>query len=449
MIGVDSREYKILNGKQVKWDFENQYDVPFGEEFEAGQGKTEYKEPIYIASDERLNRLAEIILKEGIEEGASDIQLVPKKNYGLVRLRIDDRMVTHRVIHKGAMYGLSIVLRKMAGLQLGNLSEATIDGHVYFQHLGDHYDFRVATSPTQFGHLMDLRLLSSANLSGDISKLGLPDVIVSTFRRLTKQKEGLILLVGGTGSGKSTTLATGMIEVNNYFDKELNIMTIENPVEYVIEDIVQSSVNELAGFTFVKALQTMLRQNPDQILVGEVNNSETAGVMARAAGTGHLVYSTLHANSVLEVHDALHHYGLTDRDILQTLRVVVYQSLEPRLCEHCKLRRIVTPTEKDWLDKYLLRTSSIAVVHEANHDGCEHCERGYKGRVLIAEMLESNREYRMLYEELKRTSAGQDDLKHGLLTTEGINFYPIEYDVYRHLKEGTISLDTAYKLIAG
>lgn len=444
-----SNEFKVLNGKKVKWDYEQKYDIPFGIEFEEGQGVTEYKEPIYIASDERLNRLAEVILVEGIEEGASDIQIVPKKDYGLVRFRIDDRMVTYRQLHKGAMHGLSIVLRYKAGLQLGNLSEATIDGHVYFQHLGEHYDFRVATSPTQFGHMMDLRLLSSANLSGDISQLGLPDVVVSTFRRLSKQKEGLMLLVGGTGSGKSTTLATGMLEVNNYFEHELNIMTIENPVEYVIEEFVQSSVNELAGYTFVTALQTMLRQNPDQILVGEVNNNETAGVMARAAGTGHLVYSTLHANSVLEVHDALHHYGLTDRDILQTLRVVIYQSLEPRLCEHCKIQRIVSPTEKAWLDKYLLRTSQIAIVHEANYDGCEHCERGYKGRVLVAEMLESNREYRMLYEELKRDNTGQDELKNRLLTTEGVNFYPIEFDVYRLLKAGVITLDTAYKLVAG
>ena len=444
-----SNEFKVLNGKKVKWDYEQKYDIPFGIEFEEGQGVTEYKEPIYIASDERLNRLAEVILVEGIEEGASDIQIVPKKDYGLVRFRIDDRMVTYRQLHKGAMHGLSIVLRKMAGLQLGNLSEATIDGHVYFQYLGEHYDFRVATSPTQFGHMMDLRLLSSTNLTGDISQLGLPDVVVSTFRRLSKQKEGLMLLVGGTGSGKSTTLATGMLEVNNYFDHELNIMTIENPVEYVIEDFVQSSVNELAGYTFVTALQTMLRQNPDQILVGEVNNNETAGVMARAAGTGHLVYSTLHANSVLEVHDALHHYGLTDRDILQTLRVVIYQSLEPRLCEHCKIQRIVTPSEKAWVDRYLLRTSQIAIVHEANYDGCEHCERGYKGRVLVAEMLESNREYRMLYEELKKEDAGQDELKKRLLTTDGVNFYPIEFDVYRLLKAGVITLDTAYKLVAG
>ena len=449
MAEYNANEFRILKGKKVKWDYEQKYDIPFGKEFEAGQGVTEYKEPIYIASDERLNRLADIILTEGIEEGASDIQIVPKKDYGLVRLRIDDRMVTYRQIHKGAMHGLSIVLRYKAELQLGNLSEATIDGHVYFQHLGDHYDFRVATSPTQFGHMMDLRLLSSANLTGDISQLGLPDVVVSTFRRLSKQKEGLVLLVGGTGSGKSTTLATGMLEVNNYFEQELNIMTIENPVEYVIEDFVQSSVNELAGYTFVTALQTMLRQNPDQILVGEVNNTETAGVMARAAGTGHLVYSTLHANSVLEVHDALHHYGLTDRDILQTLRVVIYQSLEPRLCEHCKIQRIVTPSEKAWLDKYLLRTSQIAIVHEANYDGCEHCERGYKGRVLVAEMLESNREYRMLYEELKRDNTGQDGLKQRLLTTEGVNFYPIEFDVYRLLKAGVITLDTAYKLVAG
>lgn len=441
--------YKEYKGMQLLWDAEGVMDQSFGSQYEELQGKREYREWEDIVSDERLVQLFHTIIREAIEYSATDIQVVPKSDRSLVKFRLDDRMETVREIHRGAHDGLMVVLQYNAGKALGNFAEASIDGHIQYNLMGTHYDFRMAMSPSQFGPMVDLRLLSSDTLDGDLTGLGLPERIVHTYRRITRQKEGLILLVGGTGSGKSTTLATGIMEVNRTFRYKLNILTIENPVEYIIEDIVQHSVNELSGYTFVKALQTMLRQNPDQILVGEVNDNETAAVMARAAGTGHLVYSTLHANSVLEVHDALRAYGLSERDIMQTLRLVVYQSLEPRLCEQCKIRKVVSPEEKNWLDRYLLTNEEIGLVYSPNIDGCDHCDRGYQGRVILGEMLESNREYRILFEELQRQDLGQDELKRRLLATEGINFYPIEYDVFRRLREGSIGLDTAYKLIAG
>lgn len=442
-------EYKNYKGMKLRWDSKGVMDVSYGEAYAQTQGITAYQDTDTMVSDERLVQLAHTILQEAINDGASDIQIVPKKDRTLVRFRLDDRMEAVREVHSGAHLGLVAVFQYLAGKALGYWAESSIDGHIPYNYLGQHYDFRMAQSPSQFGPLLVLRLLATDSLEGDVGALGLPERIVNTIRRVYKYKEGLVLVVGGTGSGKSTTLATGIIEVNQLTGYKLNIMTIENPVEYLIEDIVQHSVNPLAGYTFVKGLQTMLRQNPDQILVGEVNDNETAGVLARAAGTGHLVYSTLHANSVLEVHDALRGYGLSERDIMQTLRLVIYQTLEPKLCPHCKKRDIVTQEEKNWLDKHLLNNTEIGIVYKPNLDGCEHCEGGYRGRVLLAEMLESNREYRHVFEELSQRTLSQDELKRTLLQTEGVNFYPIEFDVYRRLREGTISLDVAYKLISG
>lgn len=444
---VQEHTYK---GIPLLWDEDRELDIPYGEHFIEKQGITEFQEFETMVTDERIIKLANKILIEGIESGASDIQVWPHKDRTIIRFRLDDRMEPIREVHRGAHSALIARFQKLGGLNLGQVSQSSIDGHITFQHLGGQYDFRMAISPTDLGKsMLTMRLLSSDTLADDIGTLGLPERITHTYRRLTKQKEGLILMVGGTGSGKSTTLATGLKEVVKAFDYKINILTIENPVEYHLEDVVQHSINPISGYTFPVALQTFLRQNPDQILVGEVNDSATASTMARAAGTGHLVYSTLHANSVLEVHDALRSYGLSERDIAQTLRLVIFQSLERKLCEHCKRPAVVTVEEKRWLDKHLLATSELATVYEPNLDGCEHCVRGYKGRVLLAEMLEANREYRMLFEQAQHDDIGKDELKRWLLETEGVNYYPIEFDVERRLKEGLISMDTAYKLIVG
>lgn len=440
----------VYAGVKLRWDEERIMDVPFGEHYLETQGVTEYQDFDTMVTDERIVRLAELILIEAIEEDAADIQVWPQIDRTIIRFKIDDRWEPIRQVHVGAHVALITVFQKMGGKSLGNMAEAAINGHITFHHLGKQYDFRMGQSPLNIGRAdLTMRMLKSDALIADLSQLDLPDRIVHTYRRVMKQKEGLILMVGGTGSGKSTTLATGLLEVVNFFKQKINILTIENPVEYYIPDVLQHSVNPMSGYTFAVALQTFLRQAPDQILVGEVNDNETAATMARAAGTGHLVYSTLHANSTLEVHDALRYYGLSERDIAQTLRLSVYQSLEPKLCEHCKRPAIVTVDEKRWLDKHLLTTSEIATVYEPNPNGCEHCTGGYKGKIVLAEMLEANREYRLAFEQAQHDGVGKDVLKERLLNTEGVNFYPIEVDVERRLRDGVIGLDTAYKLIAG
>lgn len=443
-------------GIPLRWDKERVMDEPFGEDFIKTQGKTSYKEPETMITDERIVHLAERILIESIEENASDIQVWPQKDRTLIRLRLDNRMEPIRQVHRGAHEALIAVFQNLGKKALGNFARPSIDGHITFDYLGRQYDFRMAQTPTDLNlPMLTMRLLKSEDLNPDLGALGLPERIVHTYRRLMKQKEGLILLVGGTGSGKSTTLMTGILEVLEAFDYKLNILTIENPVEYYIPDIIQHSTNNMIGedgapiFDFTTALQSFLRQNPDQILVGEVNNDETAKTMARAAGTGHLVYSTLHANSVLEVHDALRAYSLSERDIAQTLRLAVYQSLEPKLCDQCKRPAVVTVEEKRWLDRHLLSNSQMATVYEPNLNGCEQCVAGHRGRVILGEMLEANREYRLAFEQAQHDDVGKDVLKSRLLETEGVNFYPIEFDVERRLKEGVIGLDTAYKLIAG
>lgn len=446
--------YKIAGRhiRDVRYDYEEIMDRNLGPEQDARQAITQYREYEDMLSDERLVNLFETIIHEMIEVDASDMSIIPEKDQTIVKFRIEEKMIPYRIIHKGAHKPFVAYIQYLAGLEVGNFAISEIDGRIQFSGHNFTRDFRVAQSPSNFGAMISFRQLKSSNLNANLDRLGLPEHTVKTFRRIMKQKEGLVLLVGSTRSGKSTTLATGIMEVNDYFDYTLNILTIERPIEYTIPGVVQHNINTLEGvnYDFPKAIQTMLRQDPDQILVGEINDPETAKAVARAAGTGHLVYSTLHANSVLEVYDALKNYELDDRDILQTLRLVIYQSLEPKLCPHCHIQRVASVEEKRWMDKYLQTTNEIGVLADANPDGCDHCTRGYKGLVLVSSMLEANREYRSIYEKDTRTgNISTDELQERLMNTEGVNYRPITTEVFRLLKEKQITIEVAQKLVAG
>lgn len=243
----------------------------------------------------------------------------------------------------------------------------------------------------------------------------------------------------------TTTQMTGIkqILVDSAFTK--NIMTIENPVEYKMEGIVQSSVNQLHGYTFPIALRTILRQDPDVILVGEINDAETASTAIRAASSGHLVFTTVHANNVLEVPNALNQLGVSDRELGNSLRIIIYQTLKDRLCPYCKEQHFVSISQKRWMDSKLLGQPEQATFFKAREGGCDKCNhKGYLGRVMLNEMVEANYVYRIIKEQHGRNI---DAVKKELLATEGANFYPLEYDVYRHLQEGNISFADATSMV--
>lgn len=435
-------------GIPVKWDEDSTLDVSYGTEYRAKQKKTEYEEHDVTKTDPRLRKLARIVIEEGIQAKASDIIILPQEGYGIVKFRLDNAMVPNRMIDKDAMDGLMIVLKDMAKAPLNDWLKPTIDCHIAYDYNGTHIDLRLAFSPTEKGLFSAIRILNSSSLVANLDSLNLPPRVLDAYRKALHSKEGLIVMTGGTGSGKSTTLATGLLELQATTNHSKNIVTVENPVEYVLPDMAQSSINPNYGFDWDDGIQAMLRQNPDVIEVGETNDPKTAKAVTRAATTGHLVFTTIHANNTLEVSNALRQYGVSTQDLTNALRLIVYQTLENKLCEHCKLDRPVSVAEKRWLDKNLYSNVEIALVSENNPQGCEHCKHtGYKGRVLLAEMLESNAMYRELENQMKLKGGTLDQLKTALLTVEGANFYPLEFDIHKHLRDGDIDMTTATRLV--
>lgn len=243
----------------------------------------------------------------------------------------------------------------------------------------------------------------------------------------------------------TTTEYVGLLQILRDSKFTSNIWTIEEPIEYKIDGITQSEVDELHNYTFAEGVKSALRMNPDVMLVGEVRDDETAKTVTRAATSGHLALTTIHANSTLEVLDVLKQYNVHKNDIINAVRLIIFQTLEEKLCPHCRKQKILKPHQKDWLDRKLLGKEQLTTIYERSHEGCEYCDyKGIKGRVMLNEMLVTGFEFRVLQE----LSGGNiDKLKHDLINSEDKLFYPIEWDVHRRIMNGEIDFESATRLI--
>lgn len=243
----------------------------------------------------------------------------------------------------------------------------------------------------------------------------------------------------------TTTEYVGILQILQESGFTSNIFTIEDPIEYKIRGITQSEVDNVNGFTFGEATKSFLRMNPDVILVGEIRDDETAKAVTRASTSGHLAISTVHANSTLEVLSVLKQYGVHQNDIINAVKLVLYQVLEEKLCPHCRKNKILSPHQKSWVDKKLIGMPELAIVYEKNEQGCSSCNyKGVNGRVMLNEMLVTGFEFRVLQEEYGQNI---DELKRALINSEEKLFYPIEWDVHRRIKDGDIDFETATRLI--
>src|SRR5699024_7867308 len=228
-----------------------------------------------------------------------------------------------------------------------------------------------------------------------------------------------------------------------------NIRTVEDPVEYTVSGVKQSPVNEESGETFSKILQAILRGDPDVILVGEINDAETAKTAIRAVTSGHLVMSTLHTNNTIEVTRVMQQYGANYIDLGNALQLVLNQELEDRLCDTCRVERAVTSSENNWIQKRLGVNDIITVLSEpggeVDGEKCKDCEGlGYRGSTLIVEMLEADYAYQRALNKAKDNTFL---LERALLEDPDANFYPIGRDVFRHLKAGRIDFNTAKRIM--
>ncbi len=319
------------------------------------------------------------LLETGVTLRASDIHLDQTEHQVTVRYRVDGVLRTDRPLPKTLMNSLIARIKIMAGL---NVTETRLpqDGRISTKILGKKTNLRVATLPTVFGEKVVLRILDMSNLFTKVVDIGFEPDVLEDYEALLKQPSGLILLTGPTGSGKTSTLYGSLNELNR---PDLNIITVEDPVEYQLEGINQVQVNAQIGLTFAAGLRSILRQDPNVIMVGEIRDGETAENSIRAALTGHLVFSTLHTNSAIEAIPRLMDMGIESYLITSALSGVVAQRLVKTICKDCSYTREATPVEKEIFER---RGQTIETI--TNGEGCDACRQtGYRGRMAIHELL--------------------------------------------------------------
>jgi general secretion pathway protein E/type IV pilus assembly protein PilB len=328
-------------------------------------------------------RLVNALLVDAIKQGASDIHFEPEGTFLRLRYRIDGQMVQVRSFHRDYWSAMAVRIKIMSGMNIAETRNPQ-DGRISYNVLGRDVDFRVATQPTVHGENIVMRLLDKAKSLVPLEHLGFSDHNIAVLKKLLMRPEGIIIVTGPTGSGKTTTLYSILSYINNI---DTNIMTLEDPVEYQLPLIRQSNVREGSGMDFLNGIKSLMRQDPDIIFVGEVRDEDTALMAVRAALTGHQVYTTLHTNDALGAIPRLGDIGVPAHLLSTSLIGCLAQRLARKLCQHCRQPRPATPEECKVLG---VNPAEKPMVYEAK--GCEKCShKGYKGRTAIVEILRIDR----------------------------------------------------------
>jgi len=446
IVALDQISAMIGGGVEIKAllaaeaDIEGSIDQFYGFELtvdgiinEIDTGEIDYQS-LDAQSDEYshpLVRLVDALLADAVKKGSSDIHFEPELGFLRIRYRIDGVLRQVRTLHENYWSGISVRLKVMSEMNIAE-KRAPQDGRISRTLFGRPVDFRVASQPTTYGENIVLRILDRQKGIVPIDDLGLTDENLATLKLLMACPEGIILVTGPTGSGKTTTLYSMLNYVN---DETVNIMTLEDPVEYPMQMIRQSSVNEAVKMDFVNGIRSMMRQDPDIILIGEIRDEDTAVMALRAAMTGHQVYSTLHTNSALGAIPRLLDIGIKPDIMAGNIIGVVAQRLVRRLCEHCKESYSASDFEKQLMN---ISEENI-ILHKAT--GCELCDgRGYKGRIALMEVLRFDDDL----DELVVNKASRRELE-SLALSKG--FVPLSEDGIRRVNEGLTSLDEVSRVV--
>ena len=324
-------------------------------------------------------KLVNYIVYQAIHERASDIHIEPEDYRCRVRYRVDGRLVVKLMpphqMHPAVVSRIKI----MAGMDISERRQPQ-DGDIHVAIDGRPVDLRVSTMPGRFGEKVVIRIIDTRNAMLPIEKMGMQAEMIERWREVIRSPHGMVLVSGPTGSGKSTTLYGALHEINS---DEINTSTVENPIEAQIPGINQFQVNAKAGFTFASALRSLLRQDPDVVMVGEIRDLETATIATQAALTGHLVFSTLHTNDALSAVTRLVNMGVEPYLVAAMLRAVLAQRLVRKICPHCKDALEVDEATREAI------VSEIGECGELMHGpGCSRCRgTGYAGRLGIFELF--------------------------------------------------------------
>jgi len=372
-----------------------------------GTATVEVEEPPII-------KLVNYIISTAIKRRATDIHIEPEKNAVVLRYRVDGILHVVDLFPKDLGRVITTRIKIISGL---DISESRIpqDGRANFIFAGRSIDLRVSTFPINEGENIVLRILDKSKLVSKVEALGFSEKQVSIFRKLLNKKYGIILVTGPTGSGKTTTLYAALLEVNS---TKVNIMTIEDPIEYELPFIRQSQINEKAGFDFAKGLRSILRQDPDIIMVGEIRDEETISVATHAALTGHLVLSTLHTNSALAAIPRLKYMGISSNILASALGGVIAQRLVRLICPYCKEEYEATPEEIKLIEEQLPDFTRGETISLAKGKGCDRCNfTGFMGRTAISEVFEVDKEIaRAIEKNLDDNEINKLIIKKGFIT---------------------------------
>ena len=364
-----------------------------------------------LASEAPVIRLVNQILTRAVETNASDVHFEPFEDRLRIRYRYDGML--HEADNPPLRLAAAITsrIKIMARLDIAQ-RRLPQDGRIRLAVRGQEIDFRVSTTPSLYGETVVLRILDRTAVAFDYNKLGLPPGVIRQFQGALALPNGIVLVTGPTGSGKTTTLYTGLLALNSVHRK---IITVEDPIEYRLHGITQMQVHEQIGLTFAEFLSTIVRQDPNVIMVGEIRDRETAQVAAQAALVGTLVLSTLHTNSASTAVTRLRDMGLEDYLLAAMLRGVLAQRLVRRLCPAC---RRPAPAPPELIDRFKLDARGGATIPTLHYPtGCTECRNsGYRGRFAIAEFLTLNPEIeRLIFQRADHGSIEQAAIDAGMV----------------------------------
>ncbi|MCK6386414.1 GspE/PulE family protein [Zoogloea sp.] len=386
---------------------------------------SEYAQPVV--------RLIDALLTDAVKRGASDLHFEPEAAFLRIRYRIDGLLRQIRALHKSCWPAMAVRLKVMAGLNIAETRNPQ-DGRISLQVSGRPVDFRVSTQPTIHGENIVLRILDRQKGIVDLDALGLTDPQLDLLKLMIARPEGLILVTGPTGSGKTTTLYSILGHINA---EGINIMTLEDPVEYPMPMIRQTAVADAARLDFANGVRAMLRQDPDVILVGEIRDEDTARMAFQAAMTGHQVYSTLHTSSAIGAIPRLLDIGILPDILAGNVIGIVAQRLVRCLCPACREARPAHDYEMRLLG--LPAASERPILHEAR--GCPQCDfQGYRGRMAIMELLRMDPEL----DELVARRATAREIREAA-SRKG--FRPLADDGARRVLEGATTLDELCRVV--
>ncbi len=383
-------------------------------------------------------KLVNLILIKALRDKASDIHIEPMDAYVRVRFRVDGRLIEMMRPPKSMLPALLSRLKILASLDIAIRMEPQ-DGKFQIRFERRQIDFRLSMLPVVGGEKAVMRILDQGGVAGSLADLGFEPKCYDDFLRGCKSAYGMLLVTGPTGSGKSTTLYGAVREIAV---PEINVVTVEDPVEYRMDGINQVPVNPKRGLTFAGALRSILRQDPDVVLVGEIRDKETAEIGVKAALTGHLVLSTLHTNSAVQAVTRLVDMGIDPFMVASSVVCVAAQRLVRRLCSHCQVPIEVPESELrsvGYTEEEIGNGIQLVGPHKG---GCPRCKNGYRGRMALLETLYLDQELkRMIVEEKSAADLQNEGLRQGMLTLRRVGLL--------NAMRGTTSLEEVLRVTMG